>query len=89
MRCRAKISTRTAYDVNDSGGAYILGQKWFKRRKLLTPSFHFKILEEFLQVFNYQSKIFIDILKEDADDGRKELEICEYITRCTLDTICG
>lgn len=65
------------------------GQKWFRRRKLLTPSFHFKILEEFLHVFNSQSQIFIDILKEDSDDGQEVLEICQYVTRCTLDTICG
>ena len=36
------------------------GQKWFTRRKMITPTFHFKILEDFLVVMNEQSQIFCD-----------------------------
>ena len=35
------------------------GAKWHGRRKMLTPAFHFKILEDFLVVMNEQSKILI------------------------------
>ena len=39
------------------------GEKWFHRRKLLTPAFHFEILKDFLSVFNEQSEIFIKKLE--------------------------
>jgi len=64
------------------------GAKWFHRRKMLTPSFHFKILDEFLKVFQSQSQAFVEILAKNGQDGEKALEICQYVTRCTLDIIC-
>lgn len=64
------------------------GEKWFRRRKLLTPSFHFRILEDFLEIFNEQAKIMIEILKEEFSDGRV-FDIFPFVTRCTLDIICG
>lgn len=48
------------------------GQKWSDRRKLLTPAFHFNVLNGFLPTHDYQAKvrnrfvifstIFLDIL---------------------------
>ncbi|CAG7721953.1 unnamed protein product [Allacma fusca] len=64
------------------------GSKWLSHRKLLTPSFHFKILEEFMEVFNGQSALFVKILGKDSEGGKKALEISQYITLCTLDIIC-
>ena len=64
------------------------GSKWFSRRKLLTPTFHFQILEDFVQVFNEQSQILIEQL-HDALKVENELDIYPFITRCTLDIICG
>ncbi|XP_067140052.1 cytochrome P450 4V2-like [Centruroides vittatus] len=61
------------------------GNKWRKRRKLLTPSFHFRILEDFLFIFDKQSKILIDILKQ---SDRKLVDIVPLVTMCTLDIIC-
>ncbi|CAG7727158.1 unnamed protein product, partial [Allacma fusca] len=62
------------------------GAKWQTRRKLLTPSFHFRILEDFLTTFNEQAEILIDILRTDFKN-KQEKDICQYITRCTLDII--
>lgn len=39
------------------------GDKWKKRRRLLTPAFHYGILEDFAEVFQEQAKIFVDTLE--------------------------
>lgn len=37
-------------------------EKWRPRRKLLTPTFHYDILKNFVHVFNYQSEILVQQL---------------------------
>ncbi|XP_065568203.1 cytochrome P450 4c3-like [Artemia franciscana] len=64
------------------------GSKWHSRRKLLTPAFHFKILDDFLQVFNEQSKIFQSKLLKVNGRSPDGFNIFPYITRCALDAIC-
>ena len=64
------------------------GSKWQSRRKLLTPAFHFKILEDFVHVFNEQSQILVDKLNQVAVK-EKDFNIFPFITLCTLDIICG
>ncbi|XP_046655352.1 cytochrome P450 4c3-like [Daphnia pulicaria] len=61
------------------------GQKWHQRRKLLTPTFHFKILEDFVQVFNEQSVVLVQRLNEKVG---QDFDVFPYITLCTLDVIC-
>ncbi|XP_042211264.1 cytochrome P450 4C1-like isoform X1 [Homarus americanus] len=62
------------------------GSKWHSRRKLLTPAFHFKILDDFVEVFNNQSNKMIHKLLKKADG--KPFDIFPFITLCTLDVIC-
>ncbi|XP_068211245.1 cytochrome P450 4C1-like [Palaemon carinicauda] len=62
------------------------GAKWRSRRKLLTPAFHFKILEDFVEVFNNESQKLTKKLQKKADG--KPFNLFPYITRCTLDIIC-
>jgi cytochrome P450 family 4 len=62
-------------------------EKWRHRRKLLTPAFHFKILEDSLKVFNRQSDTCADILSIDSNFGETILDLFPYMTRCTLDII--
>lgn len=62
------------------------GEKWRAHRKLLTPSFHFCILENFMPVFNEQSEILVSKLMAKAGKGR--FDIYPYVTLCTLDIIC-
>ncbi|XP_063612530.1 cytochrome P450 4c3-like [Penaeus indicus] len=62
------------------------GTKWHSRRKLLTPAFHFKILEDFVEVFNQQSSCMVQRLQKKADG--KTFDVFPYITLCALDVIC-
>ncbi|OQR71774.1 cytochrome P450 4V2-like [Tropilaelaps mercedesae] len=60
------------------------GSKWKTRRKLLTPAFHFRILDEFATVMNEQAKIFVGRMgaKSPTED------IVPYVTAVTLDIVC-
>lgn len=62
------------------------GQKWFQRRKMLTPAFHFKILEDFLIIMNEQSSILVNKLK--ALKPGTSVDMFPYITYSALDIIC-
>ncbi|KAK7078618.1 Cytochrome P450 4V2 [Halocaridina rubra] len=62
------------------------GDKWRSRRKLLTPAFHFKILDDFLEVFNKHSQKLARRLQAKADG--EPFDIVQDITLCALDAIC-
>lgn len=63
------------------------GKKWLGRRRAITPAFHFKILEQFVEVFDKNSGIFVDILrKHKPTDG---VDIYPLVTLAALDVICG
>ena len=56
---------------------------------MLTPAFHFKILEDFMVVFNENAGILVDILEKEFLNAQTPKDIFPYITRCALDIICG
>ncbi|XP_062554130.1 probable cytochrome P450 4d14 [Armigeres subalbatus] len=61
------------------------GEKWFKRRKVLTPGFHFKILESFLRVFNEKSDV---LCRKLASFGGSEIDVFPILKLYTLDVLC-
>ncbi|XP_055594967.1 cytochrome P450 4C1-like [Uranotaenia lowii] len=63
------------------------GERWFKHRKLITPTFHFNILEGFCDVFSEQGSIMAELLEPYADTG-KPVDIFPFITKAALDIIC-
>jgi cytochrome P450 len=63
------------------------GQRWATHRKLLTPAFHFKVLENFVDVFNRNGKILVEKLSSHVN-GR-EFDVTQYMTLCALDDISG
>ncbi|XP_069936113.1 cytochrome P450 4c3 isoform X2 [Cherax quadricarinatus] len=62
------------------------GSHWQTRRKLLTPAFHFKILEQFVDVFNKQSNKLVNKLQKNADGI--PFDIFDDIAVCVLDALC-
>lgn len=63
------------------------GEKWQKHRKIITPTFHFSILESFFDVFAEKSKILVEQLTEHCGTG-VPFDIYTYITKAALDIIC-
>ncbi|XP_051239608.1 cytochrome P450 4V2 isoform X1 [Dicentrarchus labrax] len=62
------------------------GLKWRQRRKMLTPTFHFSILMDFLEVMNEQADILVEKLEKKA--GKGPFNCFSHITLCALDIIC-
>ncbi|CAG9830844.1 unnamed protein product [Diabrotica balteata] len=61
------------------------GSKWHSRRKILTPAFHFNILQKYLEVFNKETEILVDELAKDA--GKEYINVVKPITDFTLFSI--
>jgi cytochrome P450 family 4 len=56
-------------------------------RKLITPAFHFKVLEQFVEVFNKKGGTLVEMLAEHVDGS--EFDIWPYLSLCALDSIYG
>ncbi|KAF8783291.1 cytochrome P450 4V2-like [Argiope bruennichi] len=62
------------------------GSKWKSRRKLLTPSFHFDILKDFMPIFNEQAHVFAKRMQKEIT--KDFTDIVMPVTLCSLDIIC-
>lgn len=62
------------------------GEKWKRRRKLITPTFHFSILEQFVGVFDGAGDKLIEKLRKSID---QDVDVFPLIGLCSLDIVCG
>lgn len=62
------------------------GDKWRKRRKMITPAYHFKILDQFIEMFDRNGNIMVQKLRGEVD--KPETNIFPFVNLCALDTIC-
>jgi len=64
--------------------------EWRPRRKLLTPTFHYDILKNFVQVFNSQSLILIEQLNNHMKTNKNNIveDLGHFISLYALDIIC-
>uniref|UniRef100_A0A182N1K2 Cytochrome P450 n=1 Tax=Anopheles dirus TaxID=7168 RepID=A0A182N1K2_9DIPT len=65
------------------------GYIWHPRRKSLTPAFHFKILSDFVTIFQNQADVLIEKLTEATRAAASpDLNIVPFVTLCALDIFC-
>uniref|UniRef100_A0A1A9W294 Cytochrome P450 n=1 Tax=Glossina brevipalpis TaxID=37001 RepID=A0A1A9W294_9MUSC len=62
------------------------GKKWHTRRRVITPTFHFQILEQFIDIFDQQSTILVEKLYNKAD-SQTPINIYPEISLNALDII--
>ncbi|KFD57384.1 hypothetical protein M514_01895 [Trichuris suis] len=62
--------------------------QWRPRRKLLTPTFHYDILKDFVEVFNQQSRVLLRKLDGLVKEGNEKINMYQHVTLCALDIIC-
>lgn len=64
-----------------------LGAKWFMQRKMLTPAFHFKMLEGFVEIFGRRGAQFTQFLQSKANGEFFDIQPDIHVS--TLGVICG
>ncbi|ETN65474.1 cytochrome P450 [Anopheles darlingi] len=62
------------------------GQQWSNRRKLINPAFHYKMLEDFLDVMVAQSDVLVTKLA--AHVGGDDFDVYLPLRYCAMDIIC-
>ncbi|CAL2044435.1 unnamed protein product [Caenorhabditis brenneri] len=62
-------------------------EKWRQRRKMLTPTFHFNVLQRYQEIFAQRGLVLVNLLNRTANN-QDPVNIFPYIKRCALDIIC-
>ncbi|XP_077504617.1 cytochrome P450 4C1-like [Amblyomma americanum] len=62
------------------------GTKWRSRRKLLTPAFHFRVLDSCVAIFNEQARVLVQKIRE--SEHMDFVDLFPMMTHCTLDVLC-
>ena len=65
----------------------LTGKLWYTRRKAITPTFHFKILSEFVPIFNKCARTLLDCVKNKVDKG--PFYLTSYLSNCALVAVAG
>ncbi|XP_077541889.1 cytochrome P450 4c3-like isoform X2 [Haemaphysalis longicornis] len=63
------------------------GEKWRSRRRLFTPAFHFRIVDDFIDTINAQSFILATKLGK-LSSNKQSFNVVPVVAMCTLDIIC-
>lgn len=64
------------------------GEQWHTHRKIITPTFHFSILEGFVDVFTSKCEILVEKLQK-FTNTHEAVDILPFINLAALDIICG
>ncbi|KAH8416604.1 hypothetical protein KR222_010999 [Zaprionus bogoriensis] len=63
------------------------GERWHAMRKIITPSFHFGMLEQYVEVFDRQCSVLVAKLLPLAEDGAGPVNIYPHMCLAALDII--
>ncbi|XP_074520837.1 cytochrome P450 4F3 [Halichoeres trimaculatus] len=63
------------------------GAVWHRKRRLLTPAFHFDILKNYVTTFNTSANTMHDKWRRLVAEGRTNIEMFDHITLMTLDSL--
>ncbi|XP_034533589.1 cytochrome P450 4F3 [Notolabrus celidotus] len=63
------------------------GEEWHRRRRLLTPAFHFDILKNYVSTFNTSANTMHDKWHRLVSEGRNNIEMFDHVTLMTLDSL--
>jgi len=63
------------------------GDLWKARRDLITPAFHFQILQNYMSIFQSRSKTLANRMMKLSANGTQSYDIFPLCTDCTLDII--
>lgn len=63
------------------------GEVWSRKRRLLTPAFHFDILKSYTAIFNTSAKTMHDKWCRLAAEGKTNIEMFDHISLMTLDSL--
>ncbi|XP_077428487.1 cytochrome P450 4F3 [Vanacampus margaritifer] len=63
------------------------GEVWSRRRRLLTPAFHFDILKNYIARFNTSADAMHDKWRRLVAEGSTTVEIFHHVTLMTLDSL--
>ncbi|CAH1398070.1 unnamed protein product [Nezara viridula] len=61
------------------------GELWQRRRKAITPTFHFKILDQFVPTFSKCANTLLKVLKDKV--GKGFFPLTHIISDCALDSV--
>ena len=66
------------------------GEQWFHDRKLIGPTFHFSVLDQFAMIVFEKAEILTKCLQKEIEkDPGKAVNIFPFIINVALDIICG
>ncbi|KAE8278377.1 Leukotriene-B(4) omega-hydroxylase 2 [Larimichthys crocea] len=63
------------------------GEEWSRKRRLLTPAFHFDILKNYVATFNASTNIMHDKWRRLVSEGTTNLEMFDHVILMTLDSL--
>ena len=62
-------------------------ERWFKRRRMLTPAFHMEVIESYMPTFNDCVDVLLRKWTEQIDKGNETMDVYGDSTRFTLDVM--